>query len=36
VVALRRVRLGPIELADLPEGGARRLSEQELARLREL
>lgn len=34
VVALRRVRLGPVELGDLPEGGARRLSEAEIARLR--
>jgi len=33
VVALRRVRLGPIELGDLPEGEARRLSADEVARL---
>jgi 23S rRNA pseudouridine2605 synthase len=33
VVALRRVRFGPIELGDLPEGEARRLSEEEVARL---
>jgi 23S rRNA pseudouridine2605 synthase len=35
VVALQRVRFGPIELDDLPEGKARRLSEQEIAHLRE-
>jgi 23S rRNA pseudouridine2605 synthase len=34
VVALRRVRFGPIELGDLAEGRARRLSEEEIARLR--
>lgn len=34
VVALRRVRFGPIELGDLPEGGARRLSTDELDLLR--
>jgi 23S rRNA pseudouridine2605 synthase len=33
VVALRRVRLGSIELGDLPEGHARRLGEDEIARL---
>jgi 23S rRNA pseudouridine2605 synthase len=33
VVALRRVRFGPIELGGLPEGEARRLSERELAAL---
>jgi 23S rRNA pseudouridine2605 synthase len=36
VVALRRVRLGPIELGELPDGAARRLSEQEVERLRGL
>ena len=35
VVALRRVRFGPIELGDLPEGGARRLSAGEVESLRE-
>lgn len=35
VVALRRVRFGPIELGDLPKGKARRLSDQEIADLRE-
>jgi 23S rRNA pseudouridine2605 synthase len=35
VLALRRVRFGPIELDDLPIGKARRLSEQEIAALRE-
>jgi 23S rRNA pseudouridine2605 synthase len=34
VVALRRVRFGPIELGDLPEGGARRLGAAEVATLR--
>jgi len=34
VVALRRVRFGPVELGDLPEGKARRLSEEEIAALR--
>jgi 23S rRNA pseudouridine2605 synthase len=34
VVALRRVRFGPIELDDLPEGAARRLSDAEVASLR--
>jgi 23S rRNA pseudouridine2605 synthase len=35
VDALRRVRFGPIELGDLAEGAARRLSEEEIAALRE-
>jgi 23S rRNA pseudouridine2605 synthase len=35
VVALRRVRFGPLELGDLGEGIARRLSDDEIARLRE-
>jgi 23S rRNA pseudouridine2605 synthase len=35
VVALRRVRFGPLELGDLKEGAARRLSDHEIARLRE-
>lgn len=35
VVALRRVRFGPIELGDLAEGAARRLSADEIALLRE-
>jgi 23S rRNA pseudouridine2605 synthase len=35
VVALRRVRLGPIELGDLPEGRGRRLSDSEVDGLRE-
>ena len=35
VVALRRVRFGPIELGGLPEGQARRLSAEEIASLRE-
>jgi 23S rRNA pseudouridine2605 synthase len=34
VVALRRVRFGPIELGDLAEGASRRLSDEEVARLR--
>lgn len=34
VVALRRVRIGPIALGHLPEGSARRLSPDELANLR--
>jgi 23S rRNA pseudouridine2605 synthase len=34
VVALRRVRFGPLELGDLREGKARRLSEEEIDRLR--
>jgi 23S rRNA pseudouridine2605 synthase len=33
VVALRRVRFGPIELGTLPSGGARRLTEDEIGRL---
>ncbi len=33
VAALRRVRFGPIELGSLPSGQARRLSEEEVARL---
>jgi 16S rRNA U516 pseudouridylate synthase RsuA-like enzyme len=33
VVVLRRVRFGPIELGKLPQGQARRLSEDEIARL---
>ena len=35
VVALRRVRFGPIELGDLGEGKARRLTEEEIAQLRD-
>jgi 23S rRNA pseudouridine2605 synthase len=35
VVALRRVRFGPIELGDLAEGAARRLSTVEIQLLRE-
>ena len=35
VVVLRRVRFGPVELGDLPQGEARRLSEAEVADLRE-
>jgi len=35
VVALRRVRFGPIELGDLAEGSSRRLSAAEVAALRE-
>jgi len=35
VVALRRVRFGPLALGDLREGGSRRLSKDEIARLRE-
>lgn len=34
VVALRRVGFGPLELGDLQEGKARRLSEEEIDRLR--
>jgi 23S rRNA pseudouridine2605 synthase len=34
VVGLRRVSFGPVELGDLPEGEARRLSDDELAALR--
>jgi 23S rRNA pseudouridine2605 synthase len=33
VVALRRVRFGPIELGRLPQGQGRRLGEEEIARL---
>lgn len=33
VVSLRRVRFGPIELGDLPEGQARRLGDDDIARL---
>jgi 23S rRNA pseudouridine2605 synthase len=35
VAALRRVSFGPLELGDLPEGKARRLSDREVAELRE-
>jgi 23S rRNA pseudouridine2605 synthase len=35
VVSLRRVRFGPIELGDLPEGRSRPLRDEELARLHE-
>lgn len=35
VVALQRVRFGPLGLGRLKEGGARRLSRDEIARLRE-
>ncbi len=35
VVALRRVRFGPLGLGDLKEGAARRLSEDEIVLLRE-
>jgi 23S rRNA pseudouridine2605 synthase len=35
VVALRRIRFGPLALGRLKEGGARRLSDAEIARLRE-
>jgi 23S rRNA pseudouridine2605 synthase len=34
VVALRRVRFGPVELGGLSEGEARRLGEEEIGRLR--
>jgi len=34
VLALRRIRFGPVELGALPEGEARRLSEDEVALLR--
>jgi 23S rRNA pseudouridine2605 synthase len=34
VVALRRVRFGPLNLGHLKEGGSRRLSKDEVARLR--
>ena len=33
VASLRRVRFGPIELGDLPEGKARRLGENDIASL---
>lgn len=33
VLALRRVRFGPVELGALPSGGARRLTEDEIGRL---
>ena len=33
VVALRRVRFGPLELGDLAEGDARRLTAEEIAAL---
>ncbi len=33
VVALRRVRFGPVELGSLPAGGSRRLDEVEVGRL---
>jgi len=33
VAALRRVSFGPVELGDLPEGGARRLTADEVAKL---
>ncbi len=36
VVALQRVRFGPVELGDLAEGRARRLSATEVSQLREL
>lgn len=35
VEALRRVKFGPLEIGDLKEGKARRLSESEVARLRD-
>jgi len=35
VVGLTRVSFGPLSLGDLPEGKVRRLSEDEIARLRE-
>jgi len=35
VAALRRVSFGPLTLGDLPEGKARRLSDHEVAELRE-
>jgi 23S rRNA pseudouridine2605 synthase len=35
VVALRRVRFGPVELSDLGEGKVRRLTGQEVERLRQ-
>ena len=33
VIALRRVRIGPIELGQLAEGSARQLSAEEIASL---
>jgi 23S rRNA pseudouridine2605 synthase len=36
VVALRRVRFGPLALGDLAEGAARRLTDEEVTALREL
>jgi pseudouridine synthase len=36
VVGLRRVRFGPLALGRLKEGGARRLSDNEIAQLRAL
>jgi 23S rRNA pseudouridine2605 synthase len=35
VVALRRISFGPLQLGELPEGAGRRLSDHEIARLRE-
>jgi len=35
IASLRRVRFGPIELGELPEGAARPLTEEEIAALRE-
>ncbi|HXQ88066.1 MAG TPA: rRNA pseudouridine synthase, partial [Solirubrobacterales bacterium] len=35
VVSLQRVRFGPLGLGRLKEGGARKLSDDEIARLRE-
>jgi 23S rRNA pseudouridine2605 synthase len=34
VVSLRRVRFGPLQLGDLPEGGSRRLTDEEVEQLR--
>jgi 23S rRNA pseudouridine2605 synthase len=34
VVSLRRVRFGPLQLGNLPEGASRRLSDREVATLR--
>ena len=34
VTKLRRVRFGPVELADLPEGAWRELADEEVASLR--
>jgi 23S rRNA pseudouridine2605 synthase len=36
VLSLKRVAIGPVKLADLPSGGWRRLTPQEVARLLEL